>query len=63
MNQNPKEIYGMTTNILSCQEKFQVCTLCRENYADIFLRYEWTTSRTLAGERRDSQQCRYSAML
>jgi hypothetical protein len=48
----------MATNILSCQEKVQVGTLCRKTYADIVLRYEWTNSQTLSGERRDSQQCK-----
>jgi hypothetical protein len=34
--------------------KVQVGTLCQKTYADIVLGYEWTNSRTLSGERRDS---------
>jgi hypothetical protein len=40
-------------DILSCQDKVQVGTLCWKTYADIVLGYEWTNSQTLSGERRD----------
>jgi hypothetical protein len=48
----------MATHFLSCQEKVQVSTLCQKTYADIVLGYEWTNSRTLSGERGDSEQCK-----
>jgi hypothetical protein len=48
----------MATHIHSCQEKVQVTTLCWKIYADSVLGYEWTSSRTLSGERRDSEQCK-----
>jgi hypothetical protein len=53
-----KTIHGMVTHFLSCQEKVQVSTLCQKTYAGIVLGHDWTSSRTLSGERRDSQQCK-----